>query len=294
MKHLLLRKALLVAAVGLGLGRTAPAADEPKVAQSAAARIGEIEQDLEGRIGVAVLDTANSHSLVYHATDRFPMCSTFKLLAAAAVLQKVDKKEEQLDRQISYGPEDLLEWAPVTKEQVQEGNMSVGALCAAAMEYSDNTAANLLLQTIGGPAGLTAFVRSLGDPVTRLDHKEPELNTATKGDEHDTTTPAAMLDDMKRLLLGETLAAAGRQQLEDWMRKNTIGGKRLRAGLPPNWQVGDRTGTGDNGARGDVALARPPDRAPILIVVYTAQSAASDDKINAAFAEIGKLVGQEF
>ena len=294
MKHLLSRKALLVGGVQLLLGLTAPSADEQKSGQPSAARIGEIERDLQGRIGVAVLDTANNRSIAYHATDRFPMCSTFKFLAAAAVLQRVDKEEEQLDRKISYGRSDLLDWAPVTKEHVEEGKMTVDSLCAAAIDYSDNTAANLLLQTIGGPHGLTEFVRSLGDPITRLDRNEPELNTAIKGDEHDTTTPAAMLNDGKLLLLGETLSAAGRQRLEDWLIKNTTGNKRLRARLPSTWQVGDRTGTGDNGARGDVAIARPPNRAPILIVVYTVESPAPTEKINEAFAAIGKIVGEEF
>jgi beta-lactamase class A len=290
MKHLLSRKALLVGGVQLLLGLTAPSADEQKSGQPSAARIAEIERDLQGRIGVAVLDTANNRSIAYHATDRFPMCSTFKFLAAAAVLQRVDKEEEQLDRKISYGRSDLLDWAPVTKEHVEEGKMTVDALCAAAIDYSEN----LLLQTIGGPHGLTEFVRSLGDPITRLDRNEPELNTAIKGDEHDTTTPAAMLNDGKLLLLGETLSAAGRQRLEDWLIKNTTGNKRLRAGLPSTWQVGDKTGTGDNGARGDVAIARPPNRAPILIVVYTVESTAPTEKINEAFAAIGKLVGDEF
>jgi beta-lactamase class A len=294
MKHLLSRKALLVGGVQLWLGLTAPAADEQKSAQPAAAGIAEIERDLQGRIGVAILDTANNRSIAYHATDRFPMCSTFKFLAVAAVLSRVDKKDEQLDRSIPYGPADLLDWAPVTKEHVQQGNMTVDALCAAAIDYSDNTAANLLLQTIGGPHGFTEFVRSLGDPITRLDRNEPDLNTAIKGDERDTTTPAAMLNDVKLLLLGETLSAASRQQLEAWLIKNTTGDKRLRAGLPSTWQVGDKTGTGDNGARGDIAIVRPPNRAPILVVVYTVESAAPSDKINDAFAAIGKLVEERF
>jgi beta-lactamase class A len=294
MKHLLSRKALLVGGVQLLLGLTAPAADEQKPGQPAAAGIAEIERDLQARIGVAVLDTANNRSIAYHATDRFPICSTFKFLAAATVLQRVDKKEEQLDRKISYGRSDLLDRAPVTKEHVEEGKMTVDALCAAAIDYSDNTAANLLLQTIGGPPGLTQFVRSLGDPITRLDHNEPALNAAVNGDEHDTTTPAAMLNDVKLLLLGETLSAAGRQRLEDWLIKNTTGDKRLRAGLPSIWQVGDKTGTGENGARGDVAIARPPNRAPILMVVYTVESLAPSNKIDEAFAKIGKLVGKSF
>jgi|HubBroStandDraft_6_1064221.scaffolds.fasta_scaffold00516_9 beta-lactamase class A len=291
MKHLLSRKALLVGGVQLLLGLTAPSADEQKSGQPSAARIVEIERDLQGRIGVAVLDTANNRSIAYHATDRFPMCSTFKFLAAAAVLQRVDKKEEQLNRKISYGRSDLLDWAPVTKEHVAEGEMTVGALCAAAIDYSDNTAANLLLQTIGGPHGLTEFVRSLGDPITRLDRNEPTLNTAIKDDERDTTSPAAMLNDLKSLLLGDTLSAASRQQLEAWLVKNTTGDKRLRAGLPATWQVGDKTGTGENGARGDIAIVRPPNRAPILVAVYTAESAAPNEKINEAFAAIGRVVG---
>ena len=294
MKHLLSPKVLLISGVQLLLGLTAPAADEQKTEPPAAARIAEIERDLGGRIGVAILDTANNRGIAYHATDRFPMCSTFKFLLAAAVLQRIDKNEEQLDRNIAYSPADLLEWAPVTKEHVQEGKMTVDALCAAAIEYSDNTAANLLLGTIGGPHGLTGFVRSLGDPVTRLDRNEPTLNTAINGDERDTTTPASMLNNIKSLLLGQTLSAAIRERLEGWLDKNTTGDKRLRAGLPSTWQIGDKTGTGQNGAAGDLVVARPPNREPILIVVYTVESPAPIEKVSKAFAAIGKLVGEEF
>jgi beta-lactamase class A len=294
MKDLLSLTALLIGGVQLLLGFTAPAADEQKAAQPAVTEIAEIERNLQGHLGVAILDTANNKGIDYHATDRFPMCSTFKCLLAADVLERVDKQKEQLDRKIAYGPDDLLEWAPVTKQHVQEESMTVDALCAAAIEYSDNTAANLLLQTIGGPQGLTEFCRSLGDSVTRLDRNEPSLNTAIKGDERDTTTPAAMLDDLKSVLLDEKLSVAGRQRLEGWLVKNTTGDKRLRAGLPSIWQIGDKTGTGENAARGDLAIARPANRAPILIVVYTVESPAPDDKINAAFAAIGKLAGEEF
>jgi len=293
MRDLLSLKVLLIGVVQIFLGLSARAADDQTTAQPAATRIAEIERDLQGHLGVAILDTANGRRIDYHATDRFPMCSTFKFLLSGAVLQRVDKQQEQLDRKIVYSSADLLEWAPVTKQHVQEGNMTVDALCAAAVEYSDNTAANLLLQTVGGLRGLTEFVRSLGDPVTRLDRNEPNLNTAIKGDDRDTTTPAAILNDLKSLLLGEKLSAAGRQRLEGWLVKNTTGDKRLRAGLPSTWQIGDKTGTGENGARGDVAIARPPDRAPILIVVYTVGSPAPSEKINEAFAAIGKLVGEE-
>jgi beta-lactamase class A len=279
--------------VGLA-GESTPHPEEQKTDQFGAATIATTEHGLGGRLGVAVLDTGNGRRLEYHENDRFPFCSTFKFLAAAAVLQKVDKKELQLDRKISYGAADLMEWAPITKQHVQEGSMTLEALCAAAIEYSDNTAVNLMLQTIGGLKGLTEFARSIGDSVIRFDRNEPELNTAIKGDERDTTSPAAMLNDLKVLLLGDTLSASSRQQLEGWLVKNTTGDKRLRAGLPPTWLVGDKTGTGENGARGDLAIVRPPNRAPILVVVYTVESAASNEKINEAFAAIGKIVGTGF
>ena len=150
MKDLLSPKVLLIGGVQLLLSLTAPAADEQMAAQPAAARIAEMERDLQGRLGVAILDTANNKSIGYHATDRFPMCSTFKWLLAAAVLQKVDKQKEQLDREIAFSSADLLEWAPVAKQHVQDGSMTIDTLCAAAVEYSDNTAANLLLETVDG------------------------------------------------------------------------------------------------------------------------------------------------
>src|SRR5437899_7104736 len=168
----------------------------------AVARIAAIEARIGSRIGVAALDTTNSKQVDYRADERFPMCSTFKFLAAAAVLKRVDEKKEKLERFVPYDAKDILEYAPVTKEHLKEGGMSLGALCAAAIEQSDNTAANLLLDAIGGPAGLTNFARNVGDQVTRLDRKEPELNSGIAADERDTTTPAAMLADMLQLLLG--------------------------------------------------------------------------------------------
>src|SRR6266487_4836041 len=162
----------------------------------AANQIAAIEARLGGRMGVAALDTGSGKRLDYRSEERFPMCSTFKFLAAAAVLKRVDEKQDQLDRFIRYAAKDILEHAPVTKAHLVDGGMTLGALCAAAIEQSDNTAGNLLLDAIGGPAGLTNFARDLGDRVTRLDRKEPELNSAIPGDERDTTTPASMLGDI--------------------------------------------------------------------------------------------------
>ncbi len=185
-----------------------------------AARIAAIEARIGGRIGVTALDTGNSRRLDYRQDERFPMCSTFKFLAVAAVLKRVDEKQEKLERFVPYGAKEILEYAPVTKEHLKDGGMTLDALCVAAIEQSDNTAGNLLLNAIGGPAGLTNFVRTLGDRVTRLDRIEPELNSAIPGDERDTTTPAAICSDMRRLLLGDALSETSRRQLEDWLQRN--------------------------------------------------------------------------
>jgi beta-lactamase class A len=172
----------------------------------AADRIAAIEARIGGRIGVAALNTGNGKRVDYRADERFPMCSTFKFLAAAAVLKRVDEKQEKLERFVQYDANEILEYAPVTKEHVKEGGMTLGALCEAAIEQSDNTAGNLLLDAVGAPAGLTNFARGLGDELTRLDRKEPALNSAIPGDERDTTTPASMLADMMRLLTSDVLS----------------------------------------------------------------------------------------
>jgi beta-lactamase class A len=290
MKFDFFRNVLLVGAGVLIFGTDALAAIEEKEDQSETERIATLERRIGGRIGIASFDSASGRRFEYHAGDRFPMCSTFKFLAAGAVLQRIDRKQERLDRRIPYGAADLLEWAPITSRHLAEGSMTLDALCAAAIEYSDNTAGNLLLQTIGGPAKLTENARSLGDMVTRLDRIEPALNSALKGDERDTSSPAAMLEDMKILLLGDKLSDESRQRLQDWLIANTTGAKRLRSGFPTTWRIGDKTGTGNNGAMGDIAIAWPPARAPVLIAVYFADSAASTTILSDAFAETARLI----
>jgi beta-lactamase class A len=255
-------------------------------------RIAALEQSVGGRLGVAVLDTGGGKRIDHRADERFPMCSTFKLPLAAQVLARVDAKKERLDRILTYGEKDLLDWAPVAREHVKEGRLSVEALCAAAVTHSDNTAANLLLATVGGPAGLTSYLRSLGDSVTRLDRTEPELNTAIAGDERDTTTPAAMLADVNALVLGDALSPESRERLTKWLVGNTTGDNRLRAGLPAGWRVGDKTGSGQNGATNDVAVIWPPGRPPILVVVYAVESKAPRADIEKAIAVVGRIVAE--
>jgi beta-lactamase class A len=256
----------------------------------AANQIAAIEARLGGRIGVAALDTGSGKRLDYRAVERFPMCSTFKFLAVAAVLKRVDKKQEQLDRFVSYDAKDILEYAPVTKAHLKEGGMTLGALCEAAIEQSDNTAGNLLLDAIGGPAGVTNFARSLGDQVTRLDLKEPDLNSAIPGDDRDTTTPGSMLADMTRIFTGDVLSGSSRRQLEDWLQHNKTGAAMIRAGVPRDWIIGDKTGRGANGATNDIAIMRPPDRAPVLLAIYSVGSTATADDGAAAIAEAAKIV----
>jgi beta-lactamase class A len=192
----------------------------------AANQIAAIEARVGGRMGIAALDTGSGKRLDYRTEERFPMCSTFKFLAAAAVLKRVDEKQEQLDRFVSYDAKDILEYAPVTKAHLKEGGMTLGALCEAAIEQSDNTAGNLLLDAIGGPAGVTNFARSLGDQVARLDREEPDLNSAIPDDERDTTSPGSMLADMTRILSGGVLSRSSRRQLEDWLQGNKTGAEQ--------------------------------------------------------------------
>ncbi|GLH68404.1 class A beta-lactamase [Geothrix edaphica] len=281
---------LAAALLILPLQAAPPAAPVPP----AAARLAALEARSGGRLGVAVLDTGSGRRLDHRGGERFPLCSTFKVLLAGAVLARVDGGRETLDRRVPYGQADLLEHAPVAKAHVAEGGLPVLDLCAAAVEASDNTAANLLLQTLGGPGAITTFARSLGDPVTRLDRTEPSLNTALPGDPRDTTTPTAMVDTLRALLLGPTLTPASRQRLEGWMAACTTGRDRLRAGLPADWTAGDKTGSGRRGTVNDVAILRPPHRAPILIAVYYTGSTAPMDARNAVLAEVGRIVVAAF
>ena len=231
------RRAVLISAASAALAPGAFLRAEQR--KPLLARLGEVEEKSGGRLGCAVLDTASGHRFAYRGTDRFPMCSTFKLLAVALVLRRVDRGEEQLERRIVYSREDVLSYAPVTSLHVQDG-MTVEELCAAAITQSDNTAANLLLKSFGGPAGLNDFLRGIGDSITRLDRTEPTLNEAAPGDDRDTTTPSMMLEDMRRLLLGDVLKPDARGRLTHWLVDCETGDTRLRGGLPPEWKAGDK------------------------------------------------------
>ncbi len=208
---------------------------------------------------------------------------------AAAIFARIDAAQEQAERVLQYGPSDLVPWSPVTEKHVADG-MSIAALCAAALQESDNTAANLLLGTIGGPPGWTAFARRLGDRASRLDRIEPALNSALSGDPRDTTTPAAMLENLRKVLLGDVLKAPSRQRLIDTMAASTTGARQLKAGLPADWRVAGKTGSGENGTRNDIGILLPPERAPILACVYFTGSTLPDAGKDAVLAAAGRII----
>jgi beta-lactamase class A len=264
------------------------AADEPGPALAAILR--QLETESGGRLGVAMLDTATGARTGQRADERFPMCSTFKVLAVGAVLKRVDAGKEELTRRIRFGQSDLVSYSPATEGHVGGSGMSVAELCDAAVTRSDNTAANLLLASLGGPAELTAFVRTLGDQVTRLDRIEPDLNEAVDGDPRDTTTPNAMLADLRSLVTGPALSPRSRDQLISWLVGNKTGDTRLRAGWPTGWRIGDKTGTGSHGTSNDVAVFWLPQRAPIMVAVYLTQANVSSERQNAIIAAVGQAL----
>jgi beta-lactamase class A len=251
--------------------------------------LADLERKYGGRLGVAVLDTARTEPTAHRGDERFPLCSTFKCLAAAFVLARVDRKQEHLTRRVVYTRDFLVPYSPITEKHIGGGGLSVGEICEAAVTLSDNTAGNLMLDSFGGPAALTAYMRSLGDNVTRLDRTEPTLNEARPGDPRDTTSPVAMLETLRKLVLGTALSASSREQLAGWLVATKTGNKRLRAGVPQGWRVGDKTGTGRNNATNDVAVIWPAGRAPIIVTAYYVEARAAEDERNAVLSQVGRL-----
>jgi len=251
-----------------------------------------IERAAQGRLGVAMLDTGSGLQLGWRQDERFAMASTFKLVLAGWMLALVDQGRERLDARVHYGSESVVAHSPVSGPRAGDGGgLTVGELCSATVSLSDNAAANVLLARHGGPAGFTAFVRSLGDGTTRLDRTEPALNEAQVGDPRDTTTPLAMLRTMQKLVLGDALTPASRAWLQRWLVETSTGGQRLRAGVP-GWTVGDKTGTaGDSGTANDIGVLWPPGGgSPVLVTCYLTRSTASPAQRDAAIAQVARAV----
>ena len=273
------RRALLLGAASFGAAAgTAWAAEAPLAA---------LERRIGGRLGVSGLDLQTGRRVSHRAGERFPMCSTFKAMLAGAVLARVDRGQERLDRRLPVLASEMIDHAPFTEKRVG-AEASIEELCSAVVSVSDNPAANMLLRTIGGPAGFTAFARGLGDRTTRLDRYELELNTAIPGDPRDTTSPEAMLRSIQALTLGNALSAHSRERLVGWMLATSTGQRRIRAGAP-GWRVADKTGTGRNGTTNDIAVLWPAKGRPTLLAVYLTGSPAEGPAREAALAEATRI-----
>ena len=284
----LIRRCFLTAATAVLAARAAFPADP--AATGLAGELARIELEVGGRLGVDVHDTGTGQHHSYRPDERFPLCSTFKLLACAAVLARVDAGRESLSRRIRFVSWYIVSYSPVAKDRFGGDGMTLAELCEAGITQSDNTAGNLILVSLGGPSCVTAYARDLGDAVTRLDRTETSLNEAAPGDPRDTTTPRAMTANLQALIAGNSLSQPSRDQLTAWLVANQTGGAKLRAGLPRSWRVGDKTGGGDRGTTNDVAVIWPPDSKPVFVSVYITETKASVDTRNAAIAAIGRTV----
>jgi beta-lactamase class A len=270
------RRSLLLAAIAspvAGFALPAFAANSNISSRTAQEELKRIESAARGRLGVSALNMANDNRVEYRAEERFPLCSTFKVMVAAAILQRSASETPLLQKRIRYTKEQVEKsgYGPVTQKHVADG-MTIAELCAATLQYSDNAAANLLMTELGGPAAVTAYMRSIGDDVFRLDRWEPELNTAVPGDERDTSTPAAVERSLEKMVLGNALATPQREQLVSWLKGNTTGGKRMLAGVPRGWMVGDKTGTGSYGTTNDAGILWPPKGTAIVAAIYFTQN----------------------
>jgi beta-lactamase class A len=277
-------------AVGNWLGAGQAARAEGAFRQDLADRFALIEEASGGRLGIGLLDTGSGIRAAHRGDERFPMCSTFKVLAAGAVLARVDRGEDSLDRRLRYEPREVVPYSPLSGPRAEGEGMTIAELCEAAVTVSDNTAANLLLGTMDGPAGLTGHIRGFGDATTRLDRTEPDLNEAAPGDARDTTTPLAMAETLRRLVLADALSPASRALLTAWLVGCRTGDARLRAGLPKDWRIGDKTGSGENDTANDVAVIWPARRAPLVLTVYLTGARTSPEARSATIASVAQAV----
>lgn len=283
-------------------GGARPPAREPETdsvaspgipSERASPALAALERSIGGRLGVYALDTGTRKHVLNRPDERFALCSTFKWALAAHILEQVERGELRLEDELTFGQEDLLDYAPATRARALEGKMSIEELARAAIVVSDNTAANLLLARVGGPPAFTEFMRRNGDTVTRLDRDEPSLNDNQPGDPRDTTSPRAMTELLERLACHAGLSAASRSRLLDWLASCETGAHRLQAGLPAGYRLGHKTGTGQRGAVNDVGIVWPPAGAPILISAYLSDSTRELSALEGALAEVARIVVRE-
>lgn len=258
-------------------------------------KLGQLEKEANGRLGVYAINTANHQKLEYRADERFPFCSTSKVIVVSAMLKKSEKNPELLQKKIMYTSQDIEKsgYIPITEKSLDQG-MTIAELGKAAIEYSDSGAMNLLINQLGGLEPVNEYAKSIGDPAFRIDRFEPDINSAIPGDHRDTTTPTAMGASLQKLTLGDALQSPQRELLLDWLKNNTTGNFKIRAGVPKNWIVGDKTGGGKYNTANDIAIVWPPHCAPIVMVVYfTGHQSDGTDQSN-VLAETARLIISEF
>ncbi|WIB68144.1 class A beta-lactamase [Curtobacterium sp. MCBD17_035] len=270
------------------VGPTSSVTSEPDEARSAAATTApafdRLQQTYGATLGVFALDTGTRQTVAHNANRRFAYASTYKSLAAGVLLAD---PSTDLDAHVDLAQDEILAGSPVTSQHVESG-MRLGDVVAAALEQSDNTAGNIVLQRVGGPAGFETALRRIGDTTTRSDRTEPDLNAAVPGDDRDTSTPRALALDLDRLVLGSVLHASERARLIGWMRANTTGDDLVRAAVPAGWTVADKTGTGYYGVRNDIAVVWPPSGAPIVLAIQTTKSTQAAEPSDALVAAAAK------
>lgn len=257
--------------------------------------LSELETSSGGRIGLSARNTANNRVIQYRSEERFLFCSTFKALLVASVLKKSMSDPHLLEERIKYDKKDLeaSKYSPITEKHLNDG-MNIAQLCEATIQYSDNAAANLLLKKLGGPQAVTNFLRSIGDSKFRLDRWEPELNSAIPEDPRDTSTPNAVEKSLQQVLLGDTLGQSQRELLKTWLKGNTTGDTRIRAGVPTDWTVGDKTGTCSYGTTNDIGIIWPSKNAPIIVAIYFTQKEKDAEPKNDVIASVTRIVIEAF
>lgn len=258
-------------------------------------QLANIEAASGGRLGVWAFDTKTHMKIAYRATERFPFCSTFKVMVVAAILKHSMSAPDFPQKRIFYTQQEVeaFEFTPISKDHVRDG-MTVKEIAAASMMYSDN-AVNLLIDFLGGPQKITAFARKLGDPMFRLDRMEPALNASIPNDPRDTSTPEAMGKDLQTLILGDVLGESQREQLITWLKNNTTGNARIRAGVPKDWVVGDKTGTSlAYGTTNDIAVIWPSYGSPIIMTVYFTNNKKDAVPQDALIASVARVISEEW
>ena len=292
------RRSMLTTGLALGLGAWGLSGcafiskQQAAAARTLSDELAALEIQSQGRFGLHVLDTVSGAEAGWRGDERFPMCSTFKTLLAARVLYLAQRDEIRLWRKLYYSPSEVVAWSPISEKRAgANGGMTVQELCEAMVLVSDNTAANVLLEASGGPAALTQWLRELGDGITRLDRNEPSLNTALPGDERDTTTPQAMVQSLQKLLLGDVLEGYARALLQQWLVDSRTGDKRVRAGMPGDWTVGGKTGSGERGTACDTLIVWPTAQsAPLLVTAYLTGSPLDGAGREAVLARAGEAI----